>query len=103
MSDILPRHDVMDAVIKYGASNVNRAIDGDSAYMIITTQIGLRDAEIERLRADAERYRWLRRQHWDYGGLCVVLNGRQVPLGIQTASLDRLDDAIDAAMSGEKP
>lgn len=60
-------------------------------------------AENERLRADAERYRWLRRQHWDEGGLCVVENGRKLPLGIQCASFERLDDAIDAALRGEKP
>lgn len=52
--------------------------------------------------ADAERYRWLRAQHWDSGQLAVVRNpNRAVKLGHDCPSLDRLDAAIDALRATE--
>jgi hypothetical protein len=49
---------------------------------------------------DAARYRWLRKQSWDEGMLCVVAWPRQaVRLGHDCPSLQRLDAAIDAALS----
>ena len=52
---------------------------------------------------DAERYRWLRKQDWFDGDLCVLKAPRQVltqgrGLGADCPSHDRLDAAIDAAM-----
>lgn len=51
---------------------------------------------------DAERYRWLRAQHWNNADLCVVANPKvAVRLGHDCPSLERLDAAIDAAMAAE--
>ena len=51
---------------------------------------------------DAERYRWLRKQHWNEGVLCVVAQPKKsVKLGRDCPSLDRLDCFIDAARSAQ--
>jgi len=56
------------------------------------------EEENERLRKDAERYRWLRKQHWNYSNLVVVTEPRKnVKLGSDMPFEDRLDAAIDAA------
>lgn len=68
--------------------------------------IAQRDATIAELRAklegaerDAERYRWLREQHWGKASVSVVMQPKKaVKLGYDCPSLQRLDDAIDAAM-----
>lgn len=62
--------------------------------------------EILRLKKDipayAERYRWLREQHWNYSDLVVVTRPRQnVKLGSDCPCADRLDAAIDAAMESK--
>lgn len=58
-------------------------------------------AENERLRLDAERYRWLREQHWNDGQLAVVVNPKEsVKLGYDCPSRERLDAAIDDAAKG---
>lgn len=51
---------------------------------------------------DAERYRWLREQHWNVASLLFVIAGtkEQVRLGTDCPSLDRLDALIDAAILG---
>lgn len=50
---------------------------------------------------DAARYRWLRKQHWNYSDLVVVTRPRQnVKLGSDMPFEERLDEAIDAAMKG---
>jgi hypothetical protein len=47
---------------------------------------------------DAERYRFLRKQHWDSAGLCVVTEPKlNVKPGTYCPSEELLDDAIDAA------
>lgn len=47
---------------------------------------------------NAERYQWLREQHWHNSNMCVVINPKaQVKLGTQCPSLDRLDILIDEA------
>ena len=52
-------------------------------------------AERDALRADAERYRWLR------GGFEETRFGWRIDLGIRGApSLESLDDCIDAARGG---
>jgi len=48
---------------------------------------------------DAERYRWLREQHWSESRLCVVEHPKNaVKLGHVCPSLEHLDVAIDEAM-----
>ena len=55
-------------------------------------------AEIESLRKDAERYRWLRIADWWRSPVCVIRNPKeQAKLGSDCPSGDRLDAAIDAA------
>jgi hypothetical protein len=57
------------------------------------------ERELAAAQADAERYRWLREQHWNQGEMCVVTNPRvSIKLGYDCPSLNRLDAAIDAAM-----
>ena len=61
----------------------------------------LADEEFEALRKDAERYRWLRAQHWSYSTLAVVAEPQHaLKLGHDLLSGDRLDAAIDAATAG---
>ncbi len=67
--------------------------------------IAMREAAtaLERLRKDAERYRWLREQHWSEAEICVVTNPKDaIKLGYYCPSSVRLDSAIDAAIAGEK-
>jgi hypothetical protein len=54
--------------------------------------------EINCLRKDAERYRWLREQHWSDGKVTVTTPG-SVKLGHDTFSRERLDLVIDEARS----
>ena len=63
----------------------------------------LRGDEIEALRADATRYRWLRMRDWFNSELCVLRDPKRVltegiGLGADCPSLSRLDAAIDAAL-----
>ena len=59
-------------------------------------------AEVEALRADAERYRWLRAQHWHDGPMCVVVAPKQsVKLGADCPSEERLDAFIYAARAAQ--
>ena len=57
--ELKPGHEVMTAAIRYGASSVNRAIDGDSAYFFISQQVRLRDALIASQAAEIERLKEL--------------------------------------------
>ena len=55
------------------------------------------------LRADAERYRWLREQHWHSAQLFVVSGGKEaVKLGVQCPSQRCLDATIDTAIAARK-
>ena len=55
--------------------------------------------ENEALRKDAERYRWLRGQHWNESEMAVVCRPKKaVRLGFDCPSEGRLDYAIDVAM-----
>tara|TARA_R110000868_G_scaffold362022_1_gene624065 strand:- start:194 stop:433 length:240 start_codon:yes stop_codon:yes gene_type:complete len=59
--------------------------------------------EIALLREDAERYRWLREQHWDDSVLCVTTHPKQnLRLGAYCPSGELLDAAIDAAIKDKK-
>lgn len=51
---------------------------------------------------DAERYRWLREQHWHDADLCVVRHPKKsVKLGYDCPSGEHLDKTIDAAIAAE--
>jgi hypothetical protein len=57
-------------------------------------------AEVEAHRKDAERYQWLRSQHWEKSELCVVEHPRaSIRLGFDCPSLLRLDEIIDVAIA----
>ncbi len=57
-------------------------------------------AEIDGLKRDAERYRWLREQHWNEADIAVVCYPKKsVKLGFDCPSGQRLDEAIDAAIA----
>ena len=59
--------------------------------------------ESARLRDDAERYWWLREQHWDDSVLCVTTHPKQnLILGAYCPSEKLLDAAIDAAIKDTK-
>jgi hypothetical protein len=63
--------------------------------------------EVEALRQDAERYRWLRQQDWFEGDLCVLRDPKRsltsgAGLGADCPSHERLDAAIDAARAALK-
>ena len=56
-------------------------------------------ADNEALRKDADRYRWLRSQHWNESDMAVACHPKKsVKLGFDCPSGERLDHAIDAAM-----
>lgn len=61
-------------------------------------------AEMVALRKDAERYRYLREQHWNNGKLCVVHDVKKDIryLGCDCPSLERLDAVIDAEIAASK-
>ena len=56
------------------------------------------EAENELLRKDAERYRWLRAQHWTKN-IAVMYQPRDMLVGYTFPSGDQLDELIDRVMS----
>lgn len=96
---ILARIAELEAEIRtdeYTIADLNHQIEGFKG------RIAELEQQLEEARKDAERYRWLRTQNWDEADLCVVAYPRNaVKLGHDCPSLDRLDDAIDAAMTEE--
>ena len=68
-------------------------------YLVVAQERDQLNAEIEALRRDAERYRWLRSQHWNESDMAVACHPKKsVKLGFDCPSGERLDHAIDAAM-----
>ncbi|MDH0776373.1 hypothetical protein N5C96_23465 [Delftia tsuruhatensis] len=60
------------------------------------------DAENKALRADAERYHWLREQNWHDSDLCAVRRPRQaVKPGYDCPSGNRLDAFCDAGIAAQ--
>jgi hypothetical protein len=55
-------------------------------------------AELEAVSKDAERYRWLRSQHWSESRLFVVEGKDKVQLGTICPSRELLDEAIDVGI-----
>lgn len=88
------------------AANVNAERDTNAmltdALMKAEAERDAALAEIEACRKDAERYRWLRMADWWSSPLCVIRSPKkQAKPGTDCPSRDRLDSAIDAAMSQE--
>jgi len=68
-------------------------------YLVVAQERDQLNAEIEALRRDAERYRWLRSQHWNESDMAVACHPKKsVKLGFDCPSGERLDHVIDAAM-----
>lgn len=60
-------------------------------------------AELAECKRDAERYRWLRAQHWATSNLTAVRNPQQaLRLGSDCPSGERLDALIDAALAAKE-
>ena len=54
------------------------------------------ERQLEEARKDAERYRWIRKQHWSENILGVVVRPKdQTKLGSMLPSMELLDDTID--------
>lgn len=77
--------------------------DALHSHIVLASQRDSLRAEVEALRKDAERYRWLREQQWNTSPICAVTRPKDaVKLGHDCPSLDRLDAAIDAAMEASQ-
>ena len=88
-----PVTSVTDEMISEFERDVQRVWpDGDSSIITLSALL----AERSELKRDAERYRWLRVQHWHDAPLCVVSNPTySVKLGKDCPSDERLDQKID--------
>jgi hypothetical protein len=87
-----------EAIARVVASHPN--CDGIASFIAAANPAAICEliAEVRALREDAERYRWLRAQHWNESDLAVVRHPKQsVRLGFDCPSAERLDSAIDAA------
>ena len=83
--ELKPRHEVMDAAIRYASSSVNRTIDrtidGGSAYSFISHQVGLRDALIASQAAEIDR-------------LTACIAEYIVQIDAQAAEIERLETLV---------
>jgi hypothetical protein len=88
---------MLDSPDEYGIFQTTRAFDKLEARFL-----ELR-AELEACREDAERYRWLRAQHWNDNTYAVVEHPKDsVRLGWDLPYGDRLDRILDAVRKGEE-
>lgn len=73
------------------------AMDGIDAMLAASTEAPAQASAVdERDRKDAERYRWLREQHWTENLIGVVIRPKDnAKLGSMLPSLELLDDTID--------
>ena len=69
----------------------------------LTAELAAKTAEVERLRKDAERYRWLR--HGDNDELVLVTYERHTEMTppCYLPRIEELDAAIDAAIAAQEP
>ncbi len=106
-ADVWVRNDYRDIVRRLGEVHMIRACehqhDDDFVPLYDIETLARYQIELERLRADANRYRWLRTQHWESSPMAVVANPKDaIKLGHHSPSDDLLDAAIDAAMKEGK-
>lgn len=72
-------------------------------WMLKAYEAALTSPEVQALRKDAERYQWLRQQHWSDSEMCIVCRPKEtVRPGGYCPSLALLDSHIDAAMEKQK-
>ena len=65
----------------------------------LADQLEALTAKRDSYKKDAERYQWLRKQHWNDSDFCVVSAPKfNVHLGTICPSNEMLDGAIDAAI-----
>lgn len=70
----------------------------DDVARAVDREIALR-AELAEYKRDAERYRLLRKQHWNTSKFAVVCDPKNsIKLGYDSPSLERLDDLIDSEL-----
>jgi TolA-binding protein len=91
-------------------AEIDRLRDGllawQTAAVDIRQQLKKAEAEVERLRADAERYRWLRKcaratsEHW--GGRWSLVTEGPAPENATSAGIDAAIDAARAALKEPK-
>lgn len=82
-----------DTKIDEQLKEINRLKEQKTATTRVVSDL---TTEINGLKRDAERYRWLRVQHWTTGNLCVVKHPKKsVKLGHECPFGSLLDDAID--------
>lgn len=76
--------------------------DVRKSHEALTARLRALLAELEAEREDAARYQWLRNQHWHESPMCVVTQpNKSIKPGFDCPSVDRLDEAIDAARKGD--
>lgn len=79
-----------------------QAQDAIAGQMHLINERDLLMLDVEELRKDAERYRWIRTADWWRSPMCAISNPKeQAKLGSDCPSGDRLDAQIDAAMAKE--
>jgi hypothetical protein len=79
-----------------------READGFESWAAVLVMVDQLKAEVESLRKDAERYRWLRIADWWRSPVCAISNPKeQAKLGSDCPSGERLDAQIDSAMTKE--
>ena len=60
-------------------------------------------SEVESMKKDAARYRWLRKQNWFDSDIAVVRSPNEsIKIGYDCPSTERLDDYIDNEMKESK-
>ena|SRR5258708_3374605 len=106
-ADTLTAQDVKCRLYEASLAKADAEIDGlreiinsPDAMASARAANALLTAEIDGLKRDAERYRWLREQHWNEADIAVVCYPKKsVKLGFDCPSGQRLDEAIDAAIA----
>lgn len=98
----LPFTDAM-WIVAHSTINTERAIAA-AELALIKSKLLQAERELAEVRKDAERYRYLRGCDWFSSPLCVLSEPKKavdtrLMLGADCPSRDRLDAAIDAAMS----
>jgi hypothetical protein len=101
MTKIMTDRKELDALVELALLAAEGASDARLARHKIM-RAALLAIDLPGLLADARRYRWLRMNNWNADTLCVVSYPKDaVKVGHDCPSMERLDEAIDAAMQAE--